>query len=94
MSIYRYATIAHLANIDPTDIPVDKEVPLIDSINVWDSLLVPNNTVSPREELFLSHYPATGDLTGSNDSALILGTHKIICGYQANQGFWQSPMYV
>ena len=69
-------------------------MPLIDSINMWESLLIPNNTVSPRKELFLSHYPDSGDLTGSNNSALILGTHKIICGYQANQGFWQSPMYV
>lgn len=85
-----YQTFCFLAGCDAADVPTNTSVPVTDSINVWPSLLVPNNTRSPRTEIFLSY--AIND-HGATDAGLIIGTKKIVCGHQANQGFWQSEVY-
>ena len=67
-------------------------VPPVDSIDFWSSLIVPNGTTSPRNELFLSYSNATFDPTsgqGKGDAALIVGNYKIVIGHQNGRGTWQ-----
>ena len=86
-----YATFCYLAGVDHVDAPANTSVPSNhDSLNVWPALQVPNSTESPREEIFLSY--AINDYNAT-DAGLIVGAHKIVCGHQANSGFWQSPVY-
>ena len=85
------ATFCFLAGVDHTDVPANSSVPAnTDSTNVWPALQVPNGTQSPRTEIFLSYAVNDGGVT---DAGLIIGTKKIVCGHQANQGFWQSKIY-
>lgn len=66
-------------------------VPDIDSIDVWSSLLTPNGTTSPRNEIFLSYSNATFDPTagqGKCDAALIVGQYKLVVGRQNGRGTW------
>ena len=85
-----YATFCRLAGVDPTDAPANRTVPGIDSIDIWASLLVPNNTQSPRTTLPLAFNGVpTGPQSQLGDAGLIVGEHKIICGKQAGMGWWQ-----
>ena len=64
---------------------------------MWPSLLIPNNTVSPRSMVFLS-YQAPGSAygagkAGQQEGGLIVGDAKVVCGIQGMQSFWQSPVY-
>lgn len=85
------ATFCYLAGVDHIDTPANASVPAnYDSLNVWPALQVPNSTQSPRNTIFLSYGVHHGDTI---DAGLIVGAHKIVCGRQANSGFWQSPIY-
>eukprot|EP00038_Savillea_parva_P017529 m.20629 g.20629 ORF g.20629 m.20629 type:complete len:718 (-) comp3812_c0_seq1:251-2404(-) len=87
-----YATLCYLAGVDPTD-HVGDGVPDTDSINMWDSLMMPNTSTSPRTMLPLSWNQDTKSVNGTFDRALIVGPYKIICGTQDSDGFWQGPVY-
>ena len=92
-----YATFCGLAAVDPADPQTDKSVPAVDSLDMWPSLLVPNNTKSPRSTVFLS-YQAPGSAYGAGgpgqqEGGLIVEDAKVVCGIQGMQSFWQSPVY-
>ena len=77
--------------MDHVDTPANASVPSnSDSLNVWPALQVPNSTESPRNQIFLSYSINDHNAT---DAGLIVGAHKIVCGHQANSGFWQSQIY-
>lgn len=104
----RYATLAGLAGLDPTDTRAAAYpgVPGIDSIDVWPALMTPhaNESDSPRQQMVLAYgchgppgAPSPGavcpDGRGQNDSAMIAGRYKIIFGPQNNAGFWSGPVH-
>lgn len=79
---------------------INNDVPPIDSINQWESLLVPNGIKSNRNEIPLSfcNEEAQCDSPGGvfhskGDAALIVGEWKIINGTQNKMGIWQSFLY-
>eukprot|EP00051_Salpingoeca_urceolata_P032595 m.16473 g.16473 ORF g.16473 m.16473 type:complete len:669 (-) comp5258_c0_seq2:215-2221(-) len=91
-----YATVSKLAGVDPSD-PA-QGVPPIDSLDVWDDLVVFNNTVSSRTSLPLSWQCKQADPAqcfGNDPSfkgALINGTYKIIYNPSVAD-WWQGPVF-
>ena len=79
---------------------INNDVPPLDSINQWNSLLVPNGEISKRHEVPLAFctLEAQCDSPGGvfhsvGDAALIVGKWKIINGTQNKMGIWQGPLY-
>lgn len=65
-----YATLAHLANVDPTDKKAASAgLPPIDSINIW-SYLNGENSTSPRKELILGSASGYQNTWGYGDGIL------------------------
>lgn len=60
-------------------------MPDIDAIDVWASLMVFNNTKSPRTTIPLAF--------DADNQALIDGDWKIVMGTQMGRGTWQGPIY-
>merc|ERR1712023_560595 len=84
-----YATFCHLIGVDPTD-GDGSVVPVVDSVNVWDALQVPNGTTSPRTRVPLSFCNSSGNGCHVGDNALIVEDYKIVCGQQ-DMGWHQFP---
>lgn len=93
-----YSTFVGLSypNADEHGYEVHSGVPVVDSLDLWPSLTLPDSASSPRKEVPLSYCNAeaecdTPDSVG--DAALIMGEWKIIKGTQGGIGIWQGPLY-
>eukprot|EP01062_Namystynia_karyoxenos_P038921 TRINITY_DN2828_c0_g2_i1.p1 TRINITY_DN2828_c0_g2~~TRINITY_DN2828_c0_g2_i1.p1 ORF type:complete len:522 (+),score=133.72 TRINITY_DN2828_c0_g2_i1:101-1666(+) len=102
-----YATFSRLAGVSAVDDVAG--VPPPDSIDVWDSLLVPNADATNRTEVPLSWCPREGHKAedgclstrwvnnGSRqlplNAALISGKHKLVWGEQWHNGGWVGPVF-
>jgi arylsulfatase B len=82
-----YSTLIHLVNgSDPTDHV--NNLPNLDSINIWPSLMIPNATNSGRDEIFLSW--SCGDPTNSLDPTKCNPNEKSIYGTFGDPTFGQA----
>ena len=93
-----YATFCGLAGVEPSDPQANKTVPAVDSLDMWPSLRIPNNSISPRTTVFLSYQApgsayGAGKAAGQQEAGLIVGDAKVVCGIQGMQSFWQSTVY-
>lgn len=87
-----YATFCFLVGVEPGDAVANATVPTTDSLNVWPSLLIPNSRTTPRTRILLSYCPDPEvNKCTANNSALIVGAYKIICGAQEGMGYHQFP---
>jgi hypothetical protein len=91
-----YSTLCGLAGVDPQDHVAAAEVPDIDSLDQWPTILTRNASFSDgaRQEVFLSYNnfgpPST---TAGYDAALIQGRFKVVTGHQGGSGFWTGPVH-
>lgn len=105
-----YATFCHLAGVDPTDrspAALAGDVPPIDSINQWETLVTPRARSGPRTEIPLSWcfgdndqdecietgYTPNGTVVMPRNAALINGTYKLVYGMQFGFGVWTGPVF-
>ena len=92
-----YSTLCGLAGVDPTDDHPGTDIPPIDSIDQWPTILKANATYSDgaRQELVL-HSAEGSDAALSKvegDAALIQGRYKVVTGHQGGSGFWSGPVH-
>lgn len=102
-----YATLSYLAGSVSDDLSAPIDVPPIDSINMWESLMTPNASSSPRNEIPLSFcygsggtddciqsgWKPNGTLLMPRNAALIQGHYKLVWGKQNGWGVWTGPVH-
>eukprot|EP01062_Namystynia_karyoxenos_P038920 TRINITY_DN2828_c0_g1_i1.p1 TRINITY_DN2828_c0_g1~~TRINITY_DN2828_c0_g1_i1.p1 ORF type:complete len:558 (+),score=141.16 TRINITY_DN2828_c0_g1_i1:102-1676(+) len=102
-----YATLSRLAGVSADDDVAG--VPPPDSVDVWDSLLLPHANSTNRTEVPLAFCPQGGEIGGGgclgtawvnngsrqipDNAALISGRHKLVWGTQHNDGGWVGPVW-
>ena len=90
-----YATLCAIVGVDPADSHPD--VPGLDSIDQWPTLLKPNATWEEgvRQEMVISYnvVRASHPAASGCDAALIQKQFKIVTGHQGGSGFWTGPVH-
>jgi arylsulfatase I/J len=73
-----------------------KDVPPVDSLNVWDALISSDDITAVRKEIPLSFCSPEAECdwpSGVGNAALISWPWKVINGTQVGLGLWQGPQF-